>query len=164
MNDPYNEDISWLINDAPAALGERGSTQDPFSGSGRTLADNWSFIERSHAAIGAVARARRLETRWKRLSPRQQNVLCAYYTARKVVPVTGALAAFGVYARVALLVAGEARQELERALSDQYNKRHVPRVTAARRAARQAVSDAHREWERYVDEELSRWIEQESLE
>lgn len=159
QTDPFDEDLYWWINDAPAALGERGVSQDPSGGGGRTLADNWVFLERAHAARGAVARARRLESRWRKLSPRQQNVLCAYYTARQRIPVTGAVAAFGSYARVALLVVGDGRERLVEALSDQQNTRHVPVVTEARRRARGAVREAHRAWAEGRREELEAWVE-----
>jgi hypothetical protein len=154
----YIEDLDWLINDAPAALGERGVNQDPSAGGGRTLADNWGFIERAHAAQGDVRRERRLKAIWVKLTTREQNVLSAYYTKRKVLIVTGATAAFGQHASVAMMLTSDTRElgddgrptsdrlRLVHALSDQNNKRHVPMVSRARRLAEKAVDGAHESW------------------
>lgn len=144
----YIEDLDWLINDAPAALGEKGLTQDPSGGGAKTRADNWDFIERAHAAMPDVRRQRRLLPIWNRLTAREQNVAAAYYTRRQALIVTGAQAAFGQHARVALLLAGTGpeREDLVRALGNQTNARHVPTITAARKGAQQAVAGVHASW------------------
>jgi hypothetical protein len=145
----YNADIAWVVNDMAAALGERGASVDPSGGGGRTITDNWPMIERLHAAIPDVRTARRLRAIWDRLTPRHQNVLSAYYTARQVVVTRGATAAFGQHARVAMMLAEVAgtKGRLILALSDQNNARHVPVVTEARSAAEVAVEAAHEAWQ-----------------
>lgn len=144
----YNHDeIRWLINDAPAELGARGVCMDPSGGGGsRVIADNWGQIERSHRSIPAVARYRRAMAVWTRLSIADQNTLAAYYTARRACPVPGAQAAFGDLAMVALVITAD-RPALERAVANKDNAKHVPLVTATRKAAEEAVRHAHASWD-----------------
>lgn len=139
-----NENIDWLINDAPAALGEKGSGFTPSTGTRDSC--NWHMIGRLKRAMTSVQRERRLMLVWRRLSPRNQNILAAYYTRRREVVTLGATAAFGAeLSRVAFLVEATSSEELSSALGKL--SAHKELISRVRRAAEKAVNDAHWAWD-----------------
>lgn len=152
-----NEDIDWLVNDAPAALGEKGAGFDPANGSRDVC--NWGQIGRLHRSMAAVRRERDLMRVWRRLSPRDQNILAAYYTRRRAVVTLGATAAFGEeFARVAFVVTPN-RSRLELALCNM--SAHKELIKSTRASVRLATGAAHKAWDLAKKSKLREWVETE---
>jgi hypothetical protein len=153
----WDPDIDWLINDAPAALGERGSPPGP--GGGRAqLSDTWPCIERAHGAMHDVERERDLRRAWCRLTAAQAGILREYYQRRNSCQVVGAIAAFsdapvssqtragGAFAAIWLADRAGLGAELRAALGRQGKSQSVPVISSVRRALADALHDAHETW------------------
>lgn len=87
-NAPYDEDLDWLINDAPGLLGESGISYNPNGGGGqRVIVDNGPWHIERMKSISAVQKAGRLNVPWAEMTPMHRRVLCGRYQVRRYWPL-----------------------------------------------------------------------------
>lgn len=140
----FDDDISWLINDAPAELGMKGVTTE-LGPTGTHSCDPFPHHQRRRNAVHAVERWRRLMGYWSAIQHKHQVTLAAAYTARRYYAILGAEGTFGNMAGVALATAPDVQALIE-ALSNLSRKGNGAIVRAARRRAGKALREAHRAW------------------
>lgn len=143
----YDPDWDWYLNEAPAILGERGNLQgvvaqvEQGTVGARTVANTGPQHEAMIRVLPAVARARRLDQAWKRITPEHQTVLRARYLQRRRWP-TGCHVHLAHLTGVALLLSPDPRGLRSSCLNA--TKREHARVIARDLAtARKAVRAAH---------------------
>lgn len=153
----YDEDIDWLLNEAPALLGERGSGFGEGGGSKTGEQAASGIHDQRIRATDAVERWRRLHGFWVNLSPRAKLILSARYSRKSYWDIRGLKAAFEDLASVALTVTTD-RDALSKALSKSSAKQvHI--ITETRRNAEREVTDAHLEWQGIKREAARKWAE-----
>lgn len=155
----WNADIDWLINYAPAELGERGSAPSAVTVHIDATEKASMMHDQAGAAMPAVQRERHLRAIACMLQPGEYALLCEYYRRRTVCHVTGAVAAFSEGpieqrthaggAFVALLLARqEGREaELHEALASQSKSRSIPVISHYRRRVADEMSRVHALWD-----------------
>lgn len=161
----YEYDLDWLLNDAPAQLGERstaGSNVGAIERGGppASISDTGPYHEQFIRALWAVDHARKLTAAWERLSPGSQAILRARYLQRQHWP-TGAAVLLGQdLVGVALLLAPD-RNVLTDACTSGAKKESLAIIRQARDLAFAAVKEAHDEWRRIRRQLARKWAEQE---
>lgn len=155
----YNPDVDWFLNEAPGILGEQGMAINIDSGGGGNPADTGPIHDKRIRAVEskAVERFRRLESIWRGLTERSQNILAARYSRKRHWEIRGLKAVFEDLACVALTVTSS-RESLERALQ-KASARTKPIVTETRRRVEKEVENAHLEWKDLQRAQAMRWAE-----
>lgn len=150
----YEDDINWLLNDAPGLLGEAGvSYGEPTSGS-RVVVDTGPYHARAQAAMWAVRKARRLTVVWRALDDATRLVLVARYAQRRwpawYVSHFGELVGVVVFLHATradiVAAAGQPSKATAAALLDE-----------ALKAAQVASSAAHRAWRMLYRQHAEDW-------
>lgn len=142
----FNDDIFFLIHEAPGALGKKGSNFESGGGTCHPFDSQSALYSRLHAATFAVAKERYLRTVWNSLPRATWPKLIERYASseRQHDEIRGLRATFGDLGRLALYLA-EDRDDLRNRLSSGGAKRD--KVIAALRARTEAENLAiHREW------------------
>lgn len=143
---PFDEDLDWLFNVSPGALGESGMAINPDGGGrSRVIVDTWPYHARMMAARTAVGRDRRLRAVLCELSTRERRIIEARYVQRAYLPL-GFETCFRELAHVAVIVA-----EVEGLLDSMKRwatQRHKYRVEikAFNLIVRRQVKKAHESW------------------
>jgi hypothetical protein len=144
-NDLYDYDIDWLLNDAPALLGESGVSYSGEGNGGATIADTGPHHEKAIAAIGAVQRARRLTAVWNATPPGDRSILSVRYVQRRRWPPHFE-ALFGEFTGVVIFITRNdgSYRDLKNAVSNA--SKHTKMIMKARRDAEEITRDAHHAW------------------
>lgn len=146
----YEYDIEWLLNDAPALLGERSIAASNFGaiergGASPSISDTWPYHEQFANSIPHVDRARRLTKVWDALPARHQATLRARYITRRYWPLGCQVFLTAELVGVALYYAAD-----REALLDACTRAGQPdakrTITEARKLAFEAIRDAHQAW------------------
>jgi hypothetical protein len=160
----YDPDIDFLLNEAPALLGERsgqGATQAAIErgkAGGHTIANNGPYHDAAINALGDVRRARRLDEVWHRLTPDTQRILRARYLKRSHWP-TGCLVFLTCeLVGVAMLLADD-RKALERACQSAAKDQSAKLIQRSRKRAETAVVRAHDAWDGAKKARARAWAE-----
>lgn len=158
----WNEDIQFLLNVAPWALGEKGTLQSSVAALERGGAASCADHEQVNdyqlgwcAGDGAAERWRRLWPVWLDLSDDAKGVLWAHYSTLSGIPEhqrAGLDGALGLVASVALWTAsGPSLAKLIEAATDKGKEGRKGIIQAHRRRAEESVREAHRAWQAFYD-------------
>lgn len=152
----YEQDIDWLLNDAPGLLGEAGISYGESTGS-RVPVDTGPYHAKMQRALWAVAKYRRIHAVWQGLDSATQSVLAARYAQRRWPPLFAAH--FGELVGVVVHLHAEGGTELTKA-AGQHTKESAAKVLAtALQAAQRASIAAHQQWRNRARELALEWAE-----
>lgn len=160
----YNPNIDWLLNEAPALLGERSAQASVVASIERGadftggISDNGPHHEAAINAIRAVEQARELDAIWKSLPSHHQQVLRARYIRRQHWPTGCVVFLTTELVGVAMLLA-EDRKELRQACCSAAKNASARLIKRERERARRAVRDAHGAWNAARRERARKWAE-----
>lgn len=158
MKNIWNDDIDWLINDAPSLLGETGASL-------RTEPGVTGFVEtgpmhdRLIGARWAVRKERRLRAIWQQISNEDRRLLLGHYDHRKRIDEFGSH--FGELAG-AVLASCRSATKLRSVLVGQDVQRRQRVVRERRKVAKNSLEAVHKEWkllaqEQAMDQECPKW-------
>lgn len=140
----YDQDVDWLLNDAPGLLGEVGVSYSEPNGGARIVVDTGPYHARMQSAMWAVAKFRRLNKVWRQLEPATRAVLVARYAQRRWPD--GFVAHFGELVGVVTHLHTKTSQRLTQAARQPSKENAATILADALRAAQQASREAHRAW------------------
>jgi hypothetical protein len=158
-------DLEWLLCVLPSLLGSVGSGHSGLvaalergqaPGRGGGVPDSRRAEDTVERALPHLARARRLEDVWARLSAEHRRILEVHYrgTATRLPGVTAQL---GRLDRVCLLLSPD-RAALEGACRNPTEKSHAARIRRELVKAERAVNAAHRAWRDLKAEAVVSWV------
>lgn len=150
----YEEDVDWLLNDAPGLLGEAGVSYGEPSGGNRVVVDTGPYHAKAQAAMWAVAKARRLSAVWRALDDETRLVLVARYAQRRW-PVWCA-SRFGELVGVVCLRLTDA---IVAAAAHPSKPASDKLLKAATSAAQDASKAAHQRWREEYRRQAERWAD-----
>lgn len=148
-------DIDWLLNVAPAALGERGILQSTIAtlerGGAHGTGDPEHITDRQIgwcAGAGIVERWRALTPIWWELSADTRTVLQTHYAPVRGLTVTERVAAEGQLGQLAPVAVAEARDRprLVAACVDKLAEGRGDIIRGAKQRAERRVRAAHASW------------------
>jgi hypothetical protein len=160
----YDPDIDWLLNDAPALLGERSglggtvATIERGVSSGGTIANTGPHHDAALNAMRSVGLARRLDQIWSRLDQQTQRVLRARYMKRTHWPTGCVVFLTAELVGVAMLLA-EDRKVLTKACQSAAKNDSAKTIQKAAKRAETAVARAHETWDAAKRGRAKEWAE-----
>ncbi len=140
----YEQDIDWLLNDAPGLLGEVGVSYAEPSGGARVVINTDPYHARQLNRMWAVQKARRLTAVWRSLDQVTQGVLAARYAQRRWPQ--GFVSHFGELVGVVVHLHAGSSTALTKAARQPAKAEAV--LAEALKAAQAASREAHRVWRR----------------
>lgn len=152
----YEQDIDWLLNDAPGLLGETGVSYGESSGN-RVIVNTDPYHAKMHKALWAVAKYRRVNAVWRSLDSDAQAVLAARYAQRRWPPLFAAH--FGELVGVVVHLHAEGGTELTKAAGQHTKERAAKVLAKALEAAQRASIAAHQQWRGRARELALEWAE-----
>lgn len=141
-NAPYDQDLDWLINEAPGLLGESGISYNPNGGGQRIIVDSGPWHIERMKSIPAVQKAARLNVPWATLTPMHRRVLRGRYPERKYWPL-GFDTQFSELAGVVMVISSRV-EELKWATPQP--KKYKRLIESELKEARMAHLRAHEAW------------------
>lgn len=146
----YEYDIEWLLNDAPALLGERSIAASNFGaiergGASPSISDTWPYHEQYMHSIPHVDRARRLTKVWDALTAEHQATLRARYITRRYWPLGCQVFLTAELVGVALYYAPD-REALLDACTRAGQPAAKKLIVQARKDALERLKEAHQAW------------------
>lgn len=151
----YEEDIDWLLNDAPGLLGETGVAYRETSGS-RVVVDTGPYHAKAQAAMWAVAKYRRLQAVWRALDDTTRLVLVARYAQRRWPQ--GFVSHFGELVGVVVYLHAT-RTELATAAQQPAKATAGALLAEALGAAQRASRAAHQQWREVYRQQAEGWVD-----
>lgn len=158
-------DIEWLLCVLPSLLGSVGSGHSGLVaalergqslGGGGGVPHSRRAEETVERALPHLARARRLEDVWSRLSTEHRRILEVHYRGASL-RLPGFTAQLGRLDRVCLLLSSE-RAALEAACTHPTERSNAARIRREVANAERAVTEAHRAWGRAKDQSIADWM------
>lgn len=139
----YDQDVDWLLNDAPGLLGEVGVSYSEPNGGARIVVDTGPYHARMQSAMWAVGKFRRLNQVWRALDASTRAVLVARYAQRRWPD--GFVAHFGELVGVVVYL-HQGDQRLTKAARQPAKATAAEALAAALKSAQNASREAHRAW------------------